>query len=129
VEFIDPVVQEPNRTIVVKARAANPSGRLRHGMFVEARLAIGTRSGAVVVPEDAIQPLRTANVIWAVVEGRASRRVVQLGTRSRGIVEILSGVQPGELVVVGGLERMGEGMPLAPQPRMKPPQRPDSEGN
>ena len=69
------------------------------------------------MPEDAIQPLRTANVVWAVVDGKASRRVVQLGVRSAGVVEILSGVQAGELVVVGGLERMGEGMPVAPRPR------------
>ena len=70
-----------------------------------------------MVPEDAVQPLRTANVVWAVADGKASRRVVQLGGRSQGVVEVLSGVQPGELVVVGGLERMAEGMPLAAQPR------------
>jgi multidrug efflux pump subunit AcrA (membrane-fusion protein) len=86
-------------------------------MFVEARLATATRSDAVVVPEDAVQPSRTANVVWAVVDGKASRRVVQLGARSQGVVEILSGVAEGEQVVVGGLERMAEGMPVAPQPR------------
>jgi multidrug efflux pump subunit AcrA (membrane-fusion protein) len=47
----------------------------------------------------------------------ASRRVVELGARSQGFVEVLSGVEAGELVVVGGLERMAEGMPLAPMPR------------
>lgn len=113
VEFIDPVVQDANRTILVKARAPNRDGVLRPGMFVEARLATGTRAGAVVVPEDAIQPLRTGNIIWAVVDGKASRRAVQLGTRSQGKVEVLSGVQAGEQVVVGGLERMAEGMPIA----------------
>jgi membrane fusion protein (multidrug efflux system) len=116
-EFIDPVVQPSSRTIVVKARAPNAHGLLRPGMFVEARLATATRPGAVVVPEDAIQPLRTTNVVWAVVDGKASRRMVRLGTRSQGTVEVLSGVEPGELVVVGGLERMAEGMPVAPRPR------------
>jgi membrane fusion protein (multidrug efflux system) len=114
VEFIDPVVQTTSRTIVVKARAPNPARVLRPGMFIEARLATATRSSAVVVPEDAVQPLRTANVVWAVVDGKASRRVVELGARAAGMVEVLSGVQAGELVVVGGLERMAEGMPLAP---------------
>jgi membrane fusion protein (multidrug efflux system) len=117
VDFIDPVVQEANRTIVVKGRARNADGVLKPGMFIEARLATATRADAVVVPEDAIQPLRTTNVVWAVADGKASRRVVQLGTRSQGFVEVLSGVAPGELVVVGGLERMAEGMPLAPMPR------------
>jgi membrane fusion protein (multidrug efflux system) len=123
VEFIDPVVETSSRTILVKARAPNPSRMLRPGMFIEARLATAKRAGVVTVPEDAVQPLRTANVVWAVVGGKASRRVVQLGARSQGRVEIVDGVSAGELVVVGGLERMAEGMAVAPQTRaaQKPP--------
>jgi membrane fusion protein (multidrug efflux system) len=117
VDFIDPVVQNENRTILVKASAPNPGGLLKPGMFIEARLATATRANAIVVPEDAVQPLRSANVVWAVVDGKASRRIVQLGVRSAGVVEVLSGVQAGETIVVGGLERMGEGMPVAPRPR------------
>ena len=117
VEFIDPVVQTNSRTIMVKARAPNPGHMLRPGMFIEARLATAKRAGAVVIPEDAVQPQRTANVVWAVVAGKATRRVVQIGTRTQGRVEIIDGVKAGELVVVGGLERMAEGMAVAPQPR------------
>ena len=117
VEFVDPVVQPSSRTILVKARAPNRDRRLSAGMFIEARLATSSRASAVVIPEDAVQPLRTANVVWAVVNGQASRRVVELGARSQGTVEVVSGVNAGELVVVGGLERMGEGMPVAPRPR------------
>lgn len=119
VDFIDPVVQTANRTIMVKARAPNANRVLRPGMFIEARLATATRMNAIVVPEDAVQPLRTANVVWALDGGKASRRVVQLGARSQGVVEVLSGIKAGELVVVGGLERMAEGMPVAGHPRAK----------
>lgn len=115
VEFVDPAVHDANRTILVKAVAPNEDGVLRPGMFIEARLAIGARAGAVVVPEDAVQPLRTGNVVWAVVDGTASRRVVQLGARARGMVEVVSGVEAGEQVVVGGLERMAEGMAVMPR--------------
>jgi membrane fusion protein (multidrug efflux system) len=120
VEFIDPVVQPESRTILVKARAPNAEQLLRAGMFIEARLATRTRDDAVVVPEDALQPSRSTTVVWAVVDGKASRREVRLGARSQGVVEILSGVEPGEQVVVGGLERMAEGMPVAPRPRTAP---------
>ncbi|MGQ0714657.1 MAG: efflux RND transporter periplasmic adaptor subunit [Gemmatimonadaceae bacterium] len=127
VDFIDPVVQRDNRMIVVKAVARNPDRVLKPGMFIEASLATATRSNAVVVPEDAVQPLRTANVVWVVADGKASRRVVQLGARSQGFVEVLGGVEAGELVVVGGLERMAEGMPLAAQPRGAPAVPPNGE--
>lgn len=128
VEFIDPIVQNANRTITVKARAPNPGHLLKPGMFVEARLATSTRPDAVVVPEDAVQPLRTGNVVWAVVDGKASRRAVELGTRAPGIVEVTRGVEAGELVVVGGLERMGEGLPVAPQARVRAGGAPAAEG-
>ena len=121
VDFIDPVVQTANRTIMVKAQAQNPNRVLRPGMFIEARLATATRQNAVVVPEDAVQPLRTANVVWVITGGKASRRVVQLGARSQGVVEVVSGVKAGELVVVGGLERMAEGMPVSAHARAKIP--------
>lgn len=118
VDFIDPVVESTNRTITVKGLAPNPNRILKPGMFIEARLATAVRQNAVVIPEDAIQPLRTANVAWVADKGKASRRVVELGVRSQGFVEVLSGVSAGELVVVGGLERMGEGVPVAPKPRV-----------
>ena len=117
VDFIDPVVDNTNRTITVKGLAPNRDRLLKPGMFIEARLATAVREKAVVIPEDAIQPLRTANIAWVVENGKASRRVVQLGVRSAGFVEVLSGVKAGELVVVGGLERMGEGMPLMARTR------------
>jgi membrane fusion protein, multidrug efflux system len=119
VEFIDPVVQNVSRTILVKARAPNPQRVLRPGMFIEARLATEQRANAIVIPEDAVQPLRTGNIVWAVVDGKASRRVVQLGARTHGMVEIMSGVEAGEQVVIGGLERMNEGMAVAPRSNVK----------
>lgn len=117
VDFIDPVVESTSRTITVKGLAPNRDHVLKPGMFIEARLATATRDNAIVIPEDAVQPLRTANIVWVVDKGKASRRVVQLGVRSQGFVEVRSGILAGEAVVVGGLERMGEGMPLFGKPR------------
>ncbi len=109
VDFVDPVVTLPARTIMVKAVAPNGDGALQSGMFIEARLAIATRSGATVVPEEAITPSASASYIWVVTEGHATRREVELGVRSPGFVEVRRGVDPGEDVVVGGLERLVDG--------------------
>ncbi len=115
VDFVDPVVQLPGRTIAVKAEVANRRRDLKAGMFIEARLATDMRPDAVIIPEDAILPLQGANFVWVVAEGTASRRQVELGVRTPGFVEIKSGVETGEQVVVGGLERLTEGAPVMPR--------------
>ncbi len=114
VDFVDPVVQVPARTILVKAQVANPDRVLLPGMFVEARLVVEVRPEAIVVPEDAILPLEGRNFVWVVEEGRADRREVELGVRTPGFVEIRQGMSPGEQVVVGGLQQLREGAPVTP---------------
>lgn len=114
VDFVDPVVRLPGRTIAVKAVAPNTERSLQAGMFIEARLSTAVRPDAVIIPEDAILPLQDQIFVWVVVEGSATRREVELGVRTPGFVEIKSGVAPGEQVVVGGLERLFEGAPTMP---------------
>jgi membrane fusion protein, multidrug efflux system len=117
VDFVDPRVKLPGRTILVKARVPDPDRILRPGMFIEARLVTGVNPDAVIVPEDAILPLAGADYVWVVTpEGTASRRQVEIGVRTSGSVEIRSGIEPGARVVVGGVERLGEGAPVAPNP-------------
>jgi membrane fusion protein (multidrug efflux system) len=113
VEFVDPVVELPARTILVKALVPNGQRLLQAGMFIEARLATEIRTNAVVIPEDAVLPLQHANVVWVAADGKADRREVTLGVRTAGFVEVLSGVRAGELVVVGGAERLFPGAPVA----------------
>jgi membrane fusion protein, multidrug efflux system len=114
VDFVDPVVRLPGRTILVKAVVPNARGELQAGMFVEGRLVVSVRENAVVVPEDAILPVQGASFVWVVADGKASRRAVETGVRTPGFVEITSGVEAGEHVVVGGLERLSEGMSVRP---------------
>jgi membrane fusion protein (multidrug efflux system) len=114
VDFVDPVVQVPARTILIKARVPNGSRILKPGMFVEARLATEVRPEAIVVPEDAILPLEGADYVWVVSEGTASRRQVTLGVRRPGFVEVREGLATGEQIVVGGLQMIYEGANVAP---------------
>ena len=114
VEFVDPMVELPARTILVKAMVPNGQRLLQAGMFIEARLATEIRTNAVVIPEDAVLPLQNANVVWVAADGKADRREVTLGVRTPGFVEVRAGIQAGELVVVGGAERLFPGAPVMP---------------
>jgi membrane fusion protein (multidrug efflux system) len=113
VDFVDPIVQLPGRTILVKAQVPNRRRELQAGMFIEARLATAVRPNAVVIPEDAVLPLQGSNFVWVITDGKATRRQVELGVRTPGFVEVTSGVVDKEQVVVGGQERLGEGAPVA----------------
>jgi membrane fusion protein (multidrug efflux system) len=123
VDFVDPVVQLPGRTITVKASTPNPKRELQSGMFIEARLATAVRPDAVIIPEDAIIALQGSTFVWVIANGKATRRQADIGVRTPGFVEARSGVEPGDQVVVGGQERLGEGAPVRPKVVERAPAR------
>ncbi len=115
VDFVDPLVQLPGRTITVNALVPNPRRELQAGMFIEVRLATAVRPQAVIIAEDAVLPIQGSSFVWVVQNGKATRRQVELGVRTPGLVEVRSGVESGEQVVVGGQERLAEGAPVQPK--------------
>lgn len=113
VDFVDPLVALPARTVTVKGLASNGDGALQAGMFAEARVATATRNEAVLIPEEALMPAPGGkNAVWVVVNGAAQRREVTLGVRRAGEVEITSGVSIGDQVVVGGVLQLMDGAPV-----------------
>ncbi|MEP7325313.1 MAG: efflux RND transporter periplasmic adaptor subunit [Gemmatimonadota bacterium] len=112
VDFVDPIVQLPARTILIKAMVPNGRRQLAAGMFIEARLATAVRPSAVLIPEEAILPIQGANFVWMVRDGKASRQQVGLGVRIPGFVEIRSGLDAGDQVVVGGGQMLQDGAPV-----------------
>jgi len=103
VDFVDPRVRLPGRTIMVKALVENTDRSLKPGMFIEVRLATDVRLNAVVIPEEAVLPLRGSTYVWTVTPENTARRVeVELGVRRPGEVEILNGISAGQRVVIGG---------------------------
>lgn len=123
VDFVDPVVRMPGRTILIKAIAPNRTRELQAGMFIEARLATAVRPSAVVIPEDAVLPIQGNDYVWVVKDGKATRRQVELGVRTPGFVEAKSGLAVGDLVIVGGVEMLQEGAPVQPKVVDRAPQR------
>ncbi len=123
VEFVDPVVELPARVITVKARVWNRDRVLHPGAFIEVRLATEVRPNAVIIPEEAVVPLEGLVIAWVVnAEGTVERREVTLGVRTPGFVEVRSGIDGGEQVVVGGQVRLQPGMPVTAIPVDRPPQ-------
>lgn len=99
------------RMVECLARVERDGQLLKPGFFAEIRADVDSRKGAIVVPERAILPTDRGFVAYEVVEGRAVRRPVQLGLRTRdGDIEILEGLQRGALVVTDGGDVLRDGV-------------------
>jgi multidrug efflux system membrane fusion protein len=97
------------RQVEVLAWVKNP-GVLKPGFFAEVNLATETHQSALVVPEGAIQASERGFVVYVVKDDKAQLKQVKIGLRTgTGIVEILSGLQVGEIVVVEGNDRLADG--------------------
>jgi len=88
-------------------------GELKPGFFAEVTLAGEERKSALVIPEGAIQASERGFVTYVVENGAARLRPIQQGLRTgTGVVEILSGLKPGETVVIEGSDRLADGIPV-----------------
>jgi RND family efflux transporter MFP subunit len=102
---VDPV----SGLVPVRIALDNAGGELMPGMTGRAAVAVRTVEDALVVPEIALR--RTVEGFELVVagEGRAEVVPVQTGISNRGRVQITSGLEPGDSVVVEGQFRVSDG--------------------
>lgn len=113
VYFISPQLEDRTRTALVKARLANPDGKLRGGMFAKLDLTLTLRESALVIPETAIVNNADATMVFVVsATNTAVMKPVVTGLRLAGKVEILTGLNAGESVIVEGLQKLGPGSPV-----------------
>lgn len=114
---ISSVVDPATGTVKVTVDAVNPPAAVRSGAFVNIEIMRETRSDAVVVPrESVVRELREAHVF--VVEGNvAKKRPVTLGLEEGAVVQTLSGVKPGDRVIVAGQGGLKDGSPIKILPR------------
>lgn len=112
VAVVDTRVDTATRTIRVIAEFDNPDDALRPGLFMTVELLLDRRPNALLVPEEALDPVGDRVFVFVVREGRARRQQVRLGQRLVGEVEVLDGVRAGELVVVRGVQRLRDNLPV-----------------
>ena len=100
VDRVIPSGDPMSRTYQVQVVLPNSSGRLKAGMFARATFPAGTRE-AVGVPAGAVVRRGQLEGLFVVdADSRARLRWVRLGREAGGLVEVISGLQPGERFVV-----------------------------
>lgn len=109
----DRALAENTGTLTVKALFPNPHGVLLPGMFARVRLSGEIVPNALLVPERAIQQILDKSfVMVASEENKSITRPVTLGDKVGSYYIVKDGVKKGELVIVEGLTKLQEGMPL-----------------
>ena len=112
VQAVDPLIDTNGRSVGVRACIDNRQLRLRPGMFARVTAVFGERERAMVVPEEAIVPQGQRVVVYKVVDGKnkdekiAQRVEVKVGIRRPGKVEILEGIEEGDMIVTAGQQRL-----------------------
>jgi len=113
----DRQVDPKTGTIRISAIFPNPGNILRPGQYAKARFKVQDRTGALLVPQRAVQELQGKNFVWVVDDAnKVSQRGVTVGPRFGSDWVIEEGLKPGERIVVEGLQKVREGAPVQPVP-------------
>jgi cobalt-zinc-cadmium efflux system membrane fusion protein len=98
--FIGPMLDKDSRSARAVVEIPNGSGTWRPGSFVNAAIAFDEQSVANAVPTSAVQNIGAASVVFVQVPEGFQKRQVVLGRSDERMVEVLSGLRPGEVIAV-----------------------------
>jgi membrane fusion protein, multidrug efflux system len=104
-------------TIQVRAEFPNPGNVLRPGQYARIRAVTEVRKGALVVPQQAVLELQGIYQVGVVsADNKVTIQTVKLGPQLADVWLVESGLKAGDSVIVDGLQRVKNGMTVAPTP-------------
>jgi RND family efflux transporter MFP subunit len=107
---IGPSLSEQTRALTVEAEVSNPGRMLRPGMFAKSQLITSKDAPAVMVPQRAVVNVAGLSKVYVIENGRVVERIVKTGTNDGEMVEIIEGVNDGELVALNNLDKLQTGV-------------------
>jgi RND family efflux transporter MFP subunit len=109
-------LQESNRSLRAEIDVPNPQGIMRPGMYAMATIKLAERENAIVLPATAIVRDAAGTACMVVDDGKIVRCPVELGLRSGGEIEVLSGIEESQMIVLKQPEalRPGQSVGIAP---------------
>ena len=100
---IEPKIDQNTRTILVRAVAENKDKELTPGAYVEVDIILENLNDALLIPTEAIVPDIQGEKIFLFKNGLAIPRLVTIGIRTEEQIQLLSGVNIGDTVIVSGM--------------------------
>jgi membrane fusion protein (multidrug efflux system) len=106
---VDAKVDIATRTVIVRGMYDNTKEHFKSGMFVRLTLVTESSSDVILIPTEAIVPEMDGKKVWVVSDGAAKSKPVTTGFRSNNMIEVLSGLEVGDTVMITGLMQVKEG--------------------
>ena len=115
------------RTMETEIDFQNQDGKLLPGMYTETVVQLAQKKDALVIPLEAVtQSDQEATVLAVNAQNQVEERKVKLGLQGKSRIEVLSGLNEGDRVIIGNRSEFRSGQKVAPQ-EVKLPQM-DTEG-
>ena len=106
------VLDEATRTMLVEADVPNADLALRPGMYVTARVGIETHRDALLIPVEGLVMEKANAFVFVAVGDRARKTPVTIGFNDGSRVEVLSGLDEGQSVILAGKLSLADGAPV-----------------
>jgi membrane fusion protein (multidrug efflux system) len=106
---IEPAIDAPTRSLVVRGISENPDGALMPGAFATLDVPVAAEASGILIPAQAIIPSATGHAVYVLREGAAALQDVEIGTRSAESVQVLRGLALGDTVLTTNLLRIRPG--------------------
>jgi membrane fusion protein, multidrug efflux system len=121
VNFIERAVDPTTGTLSLRISFPNAEKILRPGQYGKIRGVREVKKGAILVPQRAVSELQGIYRVAVVgVDNKVTMKTVTTGTRFDDLWQITDGLAPGENVVVEGLQKVRDGVVVAPTPMSTP---------
>lgn len=115
--FADLTVDPTTGQVMLRAEVPNPKALLLPGMFVRVRIEQARAANAVLLPQQAVTRSPDGDSVMVVdAKGMASPRQIKVGGAQGNDWVVLSGLQPGDQVIVDGFQKLRPGAPVKPVP-------------
>lgn len=100
VKRTSPSLDESNRSLVIEGDVQNSEGMLRSGVFAEGEIVVDAEATTIAVPSTAVGEFAGVHRVWLVTDGVAAQQQVEVGRRTDSQVEILTGLDADQWVIV-----------------------------
>ena len=107
---IEPTIDEMTRNLKVRAMIQNPNSKLVPGAYVKVQLKLKETPNAIMIPSSAVIPDDKATKIVVTDSSKAKFVNIEIGTRTESEVQVLSGLNAGDTVLLTGLLQVKPGM-------------------